>query len=135
LIISFSVFKEKIESGEKTQTIRRYSDFQFNRFTKATRYQLYWGNPRNGGYLIKEVEKAENPIKIRFVNEYSPIGKKQFPRYLIYILNVSTNEKIPLRELAIKDGFADDFKMFDWFFEHYGSQMYEVPFMVLRWNP
>ena len=52
MIISFSVFKEKILDGTKTQTIRRYSEFQYKRFCNAKKYQLYWGNPRNGGMPI-----------------------------------------------------------------------------------
>lgn len=131
MIISFSVFREKIESGEKTQTIRRYSDFQFKRFTNATKYQLYWGNPRNGGQLIKEVEKAENPFIIVFNNSDHELNINILPRNGMkkaYDPNI-------LLDFAKMDGFNSSREMFDWFYSHYGKDMYQKRFMVLRWKP
>jgi hypothetical protein len=125
MIISFSVFKEKIESGEKTQTIRRYSEFQFKRFTNAKIYHLYWHNPRNGGKLIKVVKPSEKPFLIAFNNSdyYSNID----------IIGESKERVIDLNTFAKRDGFESSKEMFDWFFSEYGSRMYQEKFMVLRW--
>lgn len=113
MIISFSVFKEKILDGTKTQTIRRYSEFQFKRFCNAKKYQLYWGNPRNGGELIREVEPAEPPRMFSFRD--ATLGE--------------------IEELSILDGFDCPAKMLDWFEERYGEDMFTKKFMVLRWKP
>ncbi|MDD5348507.1 MAG: hypothetical protein PHT59_07830, partial [Candidatus Omnitrophica bacterium] len=62
MILTFKVFREKIESGDKTQTIRKYSPEQYQRLLNCWklrettgRYNLFWHNPRNGGVRIKDV--------------------------------------------------------------------------------
>ena len=126
MIISFSVFKEKILDGTKTQTIRRYSEFQYKRFCKAKKYQLYWGNPRNGGTLLKEVDPDDIfPDIITFRQD----------KYSLY--HAMTG--LPLsyeytREIIIRDGFIYFADMWDWFYEHYGDKMFDKWFMVLRWK-
>lgn len=128
MIISFSVFKDKIESGEKTQTIRRYSAFQWKRFCNAKKYQLYWGNPRNGGTLIKEVEPSMPPFLIAFNNS------DREPN--INIIGASHDQPlIPMDYFAHCDGFRNAKEMFDWFYQKYGHEMYQTKFMVLRWKP
>ena len=113
MIISFSVFKEKILDGTKTQTIRRYSEFQYKRFCNAKKYQLYWGNPRNGGKLIKEVEPAEQPRIFSFRD--ATLGA--------------------IEELSLLGGFDDANEMLDWFYKRYGKDMFTKKFMILRWKP
>lgn len=136
MIISFSVFKEKILDGTKTQTIRRYSEFQYKRFCNAKKYQLYWGNPRNGGELIKEVEPAELPRIIRFMQLDSHIGlNNRFLRKMNCVLDEKNAGFIPLFPLAKMDGFKDDFEMWDWFKGNYGEDMFTKKFMILRWKP
>ena len=140
MIITFKVFKEKIESGEKTTTIREYNEGQFNKFANTylnkKKLQLYWHNPRNGGKLIKEADMAGLPDKLQFCKQDSPVGKNlQIHRNLQFIKNVATNEKLPLFELAKTEGFKNDSEMWDWFWLEYYTQMYEKKFMLIRWLP
>jgi hypothetical protein len=135
MIISFSVFKEKIESGEKKQTIRKYSEKRYKQFCNAKKYQLYWGSPRNGGTLIKEVELERFPQIIRFMQRDSYVGiKRRFKRVLNCIIDEETGESVPMFSLAKADGFDNDFDMWDWFFEKYYDRMFSEKFMVIRWK-
>jgi len=135
MIISFSVFKDKIESGEKKQTIRKYSEKRYKQFCNAKKYQLYWGNPRNGGTKIKEVEPKELPFVIQFIQRDSFVGKNnRFRRSIINILNDQTGEWISEYELSKLDGFESTLDMDDWFREHYGERMFTEKFMVIRWK-
>jgi hypothetical protein len=129
MILSFSVFKDKIENGTKTQTIRRYSEFQYKRFCNAKKYQLYWHNPRNGGKLIREVEPSEKPFLIAFNNSdyhcnIDLIGgsKERFQGDILI-------------DFAKRDGFETSAHLFGWFAKTYGFEMYRKKFMVLRWKP
>lgn len=126
MILSFSVFKEKIEDGTKTQTIRRYSEFQYNRFCNAKKYQLYWHNPRNGGKLIKEVEAAEKPFTIYF----HLMGIHFCPKKSPYL-----DQQNIAPDLFAPDGFSNVPEMWDWFKNKYGDILYQKPFMVIRWKP
>ena len=125
MILSFSVFKEKIESGEKRQTIRPYNEKRYKMFCNAKKYQLYWHNPRNGGKLIKEVE----PKRFIPVFQFDPIFKinplNNEPGHLNYC---------PIPEvLAQDDGFENFQEMLSWFLMKYGNELYLMKFMVLRW--
>jgi hypothetical protein len=113
MILSFSVFKEKILDGTKSQTIRPYNEFQWKRFCNAKKYQLYWHNPRNGGKLIKEVEPSEKPFIFSFWKE----------------------EPTDFIEIAMRDGFETQLQMHAWFYHKYGEDMFTKKFMILRWKP
>lgn len=134
MIISFSVFKDKIESGEKKQTIRRYTEKRYKQFCNAKKYQLYWGNPRNRGTLIKEVEPSYKPQIIKYLRKDHFAGIKQFKHKIIYIVDIETGIIVNPFVLAKEDGFENDIEMHDWFFNHYGVTMYDETFMVLRWK-
>jgi hypothetical protein len=112
MILTFSIFKEKILDGTKTQTIRPYSEFQWKRFCNAKKYQLYWHNPRNGGTLIKEVESDCIPVRFSFKS-----------------LDPDTFIKI-----AMNDGFETAGEMHSWFYHKYGEKMFTMEFMLLRWK-
>jgi hypothetical protein len=144
MLLPFSVFREKIESGEKCQTIRKYSPGQYQRFLNCWkkrettgRYNLFWHNPRNGGVRIKDVVPSEKPFLIQFCQHDSFVGKKnQFRRVMNSIINTETGEEIPMFPLAKLDGFDDDFQMWDWFRAEYGIYgMLHETFMVIRWLP
>ncbi len=129
MIISFSVFRDKIKSGEKKQTIRRYNEKRFQWFTNAKKYQLYWGNPRNGGTLIKEVDPI-HPYLIRFDYEKGVINTGYLPGHNAFILFPEERE-----ELARADGFTDYNEMIQWFMKTYGTVIpFNEKFMVLRWR-
>jgi hypothetical protein len=143
MILSFSVFKEKIESGEKCQTIRKFSPTQYKRFLNCWskrettgRYNLFWHNPRNGGTRIKDVVPSDRPFLIQFCQYDSYVGKhNQFKRVINTIINAETGEGVPMFRLAIDDGFDNDFDMWDWFYQEYFGRLFDEKFMVLRWHP
>jgi hypothetical protein len=136
MIISFSVFKEKILDGTKTQTIRRYSEFQYKRFCNAKKYQLYWGNPRNGGELIKEVEPSQKPFLIKFSSllRDAPDMKGLEPETDIYSITYFKGGLLT-KDVHQRDGFKTMMDMVDWFYKKYGEDMFNQKFMVLRWKP
>ena len=126
MILSFNVFREKIENGTKTQTIRPYNERQFKRFCNAKKYQLYWHNPRNGGTLIKEVE----PIRFIPIIQFDPVFK-------ICVLNEDPKklDYCPIPDiLAEKDGFKDFRELRHWFSLQYPDDLFTKKFMVLRWK-
>ena len=135
MILSFSVFREKIESGEKRQTIRKYSPGQYRQFLNCWkkrettgRYNLFWHNPRNGGTRIRDAVPADKPFLIYFekVNDH--------PLYWAEL--GEDNEKLGRpNELAHRDGFKDSEEMFAWFYQAYGEAMFSERFMVIRWLP
>lgn len=117
MIISFSVFKEKILDGTKKQTIRRYTKKRYeqfcNAYNKKKKFQLYWGNPRNGGELLKEVE----------------------PDFIPYVISFDKNNRnFDEEKVAKADGFKNYDEMRNWFWEKYGMKMYTEQFMVIRWK-
>lgn len=136
MILSFSVFREKIESGEKCQTIRKYSPGQYKKFLNCWekrettgRYNLFWHNPRNGGTRIKDAVPAEKPFCIVFVGgDFPPHIRTVTPLEQAYNPNL-------LLEFAKRDGFVTSGEMWDWFEKGYGKEMYQSKFMVLRWLP
>jgi len=134
MILSFSVFREKIESGEKRQTIRKFSPRQWKIAQNAKKYQLYWHNPRNGGTLIKEVERSKEPELIQFCQYDSFVGKdNRFKRVINTVIDANTGDAIPMFKLAKDDGFENDFDMWDWFYQEYCEQMFQEKFIVYRW--
>ena len=144
MILSFSGFREKIESGEKCQSIRKYSPGQYRKFLNCWekrnttgRYNLFWHNPRNGGTRIKDVIPSDRPFLIQFRQSDLFVGKdNRFKNVVNSIVHLETGELLPLFKLAKDDGFEDDFKMWDWFREEYGNyQLFQEKFMVLRWLP
>lgn len=139
MILSFSVFKEKLESGEKCQTIRKYSPGQYKRFLNcwarretSGKYNLFWHNPRNGGTRIKDVVPSDMPQCIFFekvnglINVW-PSGDSDYET--LFPNGESANS------LAQRDGFKDYKEMIDWFFKEYGNSLFTETFMVIRWLP
>lgn len=143
MILSFSVFKEKIESGEKCQTIRKYSASQYRRFVNCWkkrdsdgRYNLFWHNPRNGGVRIKDVTPSDRPYLISFHRSYGRMnvniltknGMRQGRDYYRDSTHI-------LSDLAKYDGFRNASEMWAWFEREYGHLMFQSKFIVLRWWP
>jgi hypothetical protein len=136
MILSFSVFKEKIESGEKCQTIRKFSPVQYKRFLNCWkkrettgRYNLFWHNPRNGGKRIKDVVPSDCPFLITFCGG----SRAPFLR-TVSKFKQACNPQFH-EEIAKQDGFSTSGEMWDWFKENYGKDMYQSKFMVIRWQP
>ena len=135
MILSFRVFKEKIENGEKCQTIRPYNEKRYRMFCNAKKYQLYWHNPRNGGKIIKEAEPDGQPIRIFFMepnygSDYVTVhGSTQ-------IDDERLNKLYPCdKDLARADGFNTYHEMLTWFSNAHGKEMLRPnEFMIIRWR-
>jgi hypothetical protein len=143
MIISFSVFREKIESGEKCQTLRKYSPGQYRWYLNCWKkrettgwYNLFWHNPRNGGTRIRDVVPSEKPFLICFNHAYGQMhinilrrkGLAQSPQYL-------QDDYSVLADIAKRDGFKNSSEMWEWFEKTYGKEMFQSKFMVVRWLP
>jgi hypothetical protein len=141
MILSFSVFKEKLENGEKCQTIRKYSPGQYKRFLNCWakrettgRYNLFWHNPRNGGTRIKDVVPSDKPFLIAFnrqcgqmhVNVLTRDGLEPSHDYFRDDIHI-------LSDLAKLDGFKNASDMWGWFEKEYGKEMFQSKFIVVRW--
>ena len=136
MILSFSVFKEKIENGEKRQTIRPYNEKRYRMFCNSKKYQLYWHNPRNGGKLIKEVIPDSTPIRIFFME---PTGR--FDYVTVHGSNHDDDDRLNVlyptdKNLAVADGFGSYSEMLTFFSNEYGKNMLRPnQFMIIRWLP
>jgi hypothetical protein len=139
MILSFSVFREKIESGEKCQTIRKYSPVQYKRFLNCWkkretngRYNLFWHNPRNGGTRIRDVVPSDEPQCIFFerVNRYINVWPSGGSDYDTLFPNGES-----ANSLAQRDGFKDYKEMTEWFYREHGNALFSGAFMVIRWRP
>ena len=143
MIIPFSVFREKIESGEKCQTIRKYSPGQYQRFLNCWkkrettgRYNLFWHNPRNGGTRIKDVVPSEKPFLIAFNRSYGQMHVRVLPRMGFEESKECLRNDAPiLADLARLDGFKNASDMWNWFETTYGREMFQSKFVVIRWLP
>ena len=143
MIISFSVFKEKIENGEKCQTIRKYSPGQYKRFLNCWakretngRYNLFWHNPRNGGTRIKDVIPSDRPFLIAFNRSYGQMHINILRRKgLNQASSYFQNDHFILSDIAKLDGFKNASDMWDWFEKEYGKDMFQSKFIVIRWKP
>jgi len=137
MIISFSVFRDKIENGEKCQTIRKYSPGQYQRFLNCWkkrettgRYNLFWHNPRNGGTRIKDVVPSDKPALMHFEKHHGVVGfgaDSESDDSIIYPERECSND------LAIRDGFNGHDEMVSWFLKEYGEELYQSKFIVIRW--
>ena len=140
MIISFSVFKEKILDGSKKQTIRLYNEFRYKQFKNAKKYQLYWGNPRNGGTLLKEVEPLTEPLLFNFkvpgLEENKKNQKVQiwFDSTDTALKYIEQTQGCGIDNWAKADGFENHIEMHNWFYAKYGEKMFEKKFMLLRWK-
>ena len=130
--ISFTVFKEKIISGEKKQTIRPYSKKRWNSLLKNRKLQLYWKLRTKEAEFLKEVELKEL-FKIAFRTYFDDLGHE-----CVTILKEENGTWRELdsggqEDLALRDGFDGLWDLMEWFYKKYGEDMYKRDFMVIRW--
>ena len=130
--VGFTVFKDKILSGEKRQTIRPYSQSRWNTLLRNRKLQLYWKLRTKEVEFLKEVELKEL-FKIAFRTYFDDLGhecvtimKEENGKWR----ELSTEEQL---DLAIRDGFDGLWDFMEWFHKKYGENMYRMEFMVLRW--
>ncbi len=114
--ISFSVFKDKILSGEKTQTIRK---LRKNPIKVGDRLHLYWHQRSPDGVLL-------------FKTICTEIISVRIEQHIIWL-----NDETPLTDLgrdsfAIADGFDNWEHMRDCFENIYGLPLEGV---LIKWEP
>jgi len=102
--IGFTMFKEKIISSEKRQTIRKHRKRPIK--VGDTLY-LYWHLRRKDCELLKVVKCVETFTKPWAMLDYN-------------------------EELAKRDGFRDKHEMHDWFMEKHNPNKADL-FDVIRW--
>jgi|Deesub1362A_J573_1020465.scaffolds.fasta_scaffold00348_26 hypothetical protein len=120
--ISFSMFKDKLLSGEKDQTIRPYSEKRYNQIKNAKRLQIYWKQ------RTKQCEKLFDAELVEIFKLAS--FKKLYNDYLEPFQHLRQN----LDELAQRDGFECFHEMLYWFRKKYGSKYRDMEFMVIRFK-
>ena len=145
--IGFTVFKEKILSGEKTQTIRPYSEKRWLSILRNKKLQLYWKLRTKNTEFLKEVVAVEL-FKIMFLEDWDDLGHKVIivkrtdnafsaPRE-DFLFNRSERWRDmsvdEIKEMARRDGFDDEFQMFKWFENKYGKDIWGKELMVIRWR-
>ena len=131
--IGFTVFKDKILTGEKTQTIRPYSERRWKTILKNRKLQLYWKLRTKECEFLKEVNLKEM-FKIRFEIKWLRL-------YSLGCYTVSKEEDGTWREmeeeemedLARRDGFESFKALVEWFKGKYGVGIFTQDFMVIRW--
>ena len=124
--ISFSVFKEKLLSGEKDQTIRPYSECQFCKLKKARsgkyNLQIYWK------LRTKEAEKLfDARCTDVFLIELDPLSKIADDGLRLRM----TEEEF--EELWRRDGFETEEQFWEFFEKKYGDLRNKL-FMVIRFE-
>lgn len=134
-LIGFTVFKEKILDGSKTQTIRKHRKKPIEIFD--TLY-LYW-HPRQKDCEKLGVAICQEEFTIRLNQQYA-FGKQRIIIDRFEQSNADMNGWIQLwrpctpqemAEIINRDGFKDADEMLKFFIKHYALP--EV-FQVIRWN-
>lgn len=108
--LSFKVFREKIESGEKEQTIRL---IRVNPIKIGQILQIYW-KQRDPKQSEKLFEAKCTYVENIAISENKVILKERF-------LNAEETEK-----LALEDGFDSSKEFFDFFKKTYGQTFFGV---------
>lgn len=119
--ISFSVFKDKILSGEKKQTIRLPRK---NPIKAGDRLYLYWHQRSpNNELLLETVCVGVNTVKVSQATVYI------YDENLLF--HKSINDEAKLNTFAIADGFNDWNHMREWFQQQHG-----LPFegVLIKWE-
>lgn len=143
--ISFSVFREKILSGQKRQTIRKYSERRYKqlmncRVGKKHKLQLYWKQRTKDCHLLFEthVHKIEF-LRMRWASnwiedanpfDYLQPCRVSSPGYRWEGSNAFSLEEA--EQLARADGF-DSFREFEHFFSRY-DHIEDLCFIIIHWN-
>lgn len=122
-LIGFTVFKEKILSGEKCQTIRK---LRKRPIKVGDALYLYW-HLRQKDCEFLGVAKCTKISRI-LIDQHYWLGKQIL--CIIYgLINALTEKETD--ELAKKDGFANSDEMLKWFISKYPLP---ETFDVIQWN-
>lgn len=104
--INFTVFKEKILSGEKCQTIRVDKEY-YRRLMPGVTLHLYWKMRTKECELLWKVK----------MDHYVPITFAEFTE-----------------EIAIADGFNSLAEMYAFFLKTYGKKAETQPYLLIKWE-
>lgn len=124
-IISFSVFKEKILDGTKTQTIRKERKYPI----KTNDHLYLWWKSRTPTREKLFETTCASTFKIKLYVDKTDIDAALL-RYNGDIIGYPYNDLVLL---ARRDGFYTPEEMRKWFLETHGPINGEV-FDVIRWN-
>lgn len=125
-LLGFTVFKDKILNGEKTQTIRK---LRKKPIMLGDKLYLYWHLRQKDCEKLGETICIEE-YKIQIHSEYY-LGKQR-PLVLSFT-NIGywrTLDPDEVAELVRRDGFETEDTFLEWFTTHYGSG---ETFQVIRW--
>lgn len=121
--VNFSVFIDKILSGEKRQTIRRASP-KWKNVKAGDKLTLYTGlRTKECRKLGEAVVESITPIALTPRSEDCAV-KTAFGNFLL--------TEFDLRLLAFADGFDSTFDFWNFFTEHYGDET--INMYVIRWK-
>lgn len=132
--VSFSVFKDKIISGEKTQAIRKYTLRKYELFRKSRYIYLYW-KLRTKECSLLNVGEIEDVFIIRLYEPemyYTFNSKSTDNRFIFYWdgrrwTKVSDLEK---ESIIKRDGFESEEEFYRWFSRYNKDEI----FIVIRWR-
>lgn len=121
--VNFTVFIDKILSGEKRQTIRRASP-KWENVKVGDKLTLYTGlRTKQCRKLGEAVVESITPIVLVPMEEDCAV-KTALGNFLLRPFN--------LRILAFADGFDSTFDFWNFFTEHYGNET--INMNVIRWT-
>jgi hypothetical protein len=132
-LLGFTVFKEKILDGTKTQTIRKMRKHPIK---LGDHLYIYW-HPRQKDCTKLGDATCRDVFNIR-MSIVVETDRELFPRLSRFYLKVLTTAGLmdikELTELAHKDGFENVQDMANWFHNKYGFLNQEL-LQVIRWYP
>jgi len=123
--ISFSEFKDKLLSGEKTQTIRPYTKHRYNQIKNAKKLQMYWKQRTKESEKLFDAE-LEDIFLIKFFHVVTDI-------LILYPKGVTLTDR-EIETLVRRDGFASKKELIKWFYRKYGNRLFRNYFMVIRFR-
>ena len=139
--ISFSVdgFVEKIKSGAKDQTIRPFNQRRYEQIKRIKKLQLYWKQRTKECFKIADAEVTEI-FKIRLYSDNRKqdewLGGKRIIGYILIEdkgkWRKATNEE--WWDIIKRDGISNAQDLYKAFYKTYGDAIYDMEFMVIRWN-
>lgn len=120
--IGFSVMRDKLENGDKTQTIRPYSEFWMRREV-GTKLIGFWRLRKPGeSPRLFTGKLSEEPFVVKGAEFNLELAKRDgFELEVIEYPN-GTIIQTPLA------------KMIGFFYDHYGDQWADRRYVVLRWT-
>lgn len=133
--ISFSLFKDKLLSGEKDQTIRPLTEHRYKQMRKAwfnaqigiPDLQIYWKQ------RTKECEKLFDAfLKDMFVIYIDPDEESIAKRDAPHLYRVFTDDEV--EEVIRRDGFDSKEDFFNFFRKKYGSKLKDMYFILIRFR-